>query len=190
MNAKSYSQKTVEYMLYGCIIIGILLSIIANNNMRNTNNHASRMSFIQTSAAGYMTSSIAILFITIFFILFNTNRVSQNNSLSQSFKDSFSRIILYPLPAILTTIVFLFASVQTLVFQNRLADNHVANEYFQWINSFSFLITIQTILLGYYAIFDAKKNSSYRYLIYLIATFNLIILGITQVILQFFSTDG
>lgn len=190
MTRKLYSQKTVEYMLYGCIIIGIILSVIGNNYQRNTKNRTARLSWIHTSAAGYMTSAIALIFIIPFFIYFNTDKIPQTDTLGQKFGKGFSRVILYPLPAVITTAVFGFAAAQILMFQTRLVENRVANEYYTWINTFSFLVTIQTLLLAYYAIFNKKSDSPLRYVIYLIGVFNLIILGIIQVILQFFSTDG
>lgn len=190
MTKKLYSQKTVEYMLYGCIIIGIILSVVGNNFQHKTKNRTSRLSWIHTTAAGYMTSAIALILLIPFFIYFNTEKIAQMDSVGQKFGKSFSRIIIYPLPAIITTAVFIFASIQTLMFQSRFAENRVANDYYTWINTFSFLVSIQTLLLAYYAIFNKKSDSSLRYVIYLIGLFNIIILGITQVILQFFSTDG
>ena len=190
MTRKLYSQKTVEYMLYGCIIIGIILSVIGNNYQKRTKNRTSRLSWIHTTAAGYMTSAIALIIIIPFFIYFNTDKIPETDSFGEKFGKGFSRVLIYPLPAIITTAVFAFASTQILMFQSRLVESRVANEYYTWINTFSFLVTIQTFLLAYYAIFNKKPDSSLRYVIYLIGLFNLIILGITHVILQFFSTDG
>ena len=38
ISKKIYSQKTIEYMLYGCVLIGIFISIIANHQQSKNNN--------------------------------------------------------------------------------------------------------------------------------------------------------
>ena len=187
---KVYAQKVVEYMLYSCIIIGIILSVIANNYQHKVKNKSSLQSWIHTSAAGYMMSAIGLLFTIPFAIKFNTEKINPSQPVSGKFLSSINRIIIYPLPIYITILVFVFASIQILMFQDRLITKHVASDYFTWINSFSFLVSIQTIMLAYYAFFTRGSKSELRYVIYLIGLFNIIILGITQIILQFFSTDG
>ena len=38
ISKRIYSQKTIEYMLYGCVLIGIFISIIANHQQSKNNN--------------------------------------------------------------------------------------------------------------------------------------------------------
>lgn len=189
ISKKVYAQKTIEYILYGFIVIGIVLSIIANNYQNKTKNQTVIRSWIQTSAAGYIMSAVSLLLTIPFAIKFNTNIIS-NTNISNQFIASIYKLLIFPLPIYITVLVFIFASVQILMFQDRLVTKHVAKDYFTWINTFSFLVSIQTFLLAYYSVFNKSNNPNLRYVIYLLGLFNFIILGITQVTLQFFSTDG
>jgi hypothetical protein len=189
ISKRIYSQKTIEYMLYGCILLGIIISIIANHYQSKDRDETSNRALIQTSASGYILSSLALALLIPFFIKLNTNPIKTN-----SVFESINRIFIYPMPIFITIVVFILATIQLLFFQDRLVKHHIANEYFTWNNSFSFLIIIQTIILLYYGFTNnnskTPSNPSLRYIIYLFGLFNIIILGIIQVILQFFSTDG
>lgn len=190
ISKRIYSQKTIEYMLYGCVLIGIFISIIANHQQSKNNNESSNRSLIQTSASGYILSALALSLIIPFAIGMNTDAINPSQPTSTKFFESIYKILIYPMPIFITIIVFILATIQLLFFQDRLIKHHVAKEYFIWSNSFSVLIIIQSIILSYYAIFNKAHNSPLRYVIYLTGLFNIIILGIIQVILQFFSTDG
>jgi len=193
VDKKIYAQKTTEYIFYTIVIIGIVLSIMGNMGQRRSNkSSASAESWVSTTAAGYIISASALLFLIAFFIKFNTNKVTLGPGKSDVslWTGGINRILIYPLPAIITLSVFIFAAAQTLLFKQRLAAQDIASTYFTWINTFTFLLFLQVAILGFYSITDKDPNSAKRYIIYAIGLTNLSILGITQVILQFFSTDG
>ena len=193
VDKKIYAQKTSEYILYSIVFIGIVLTVAGNIGQKKAEkSSASAQSWVTTSAAGYIISATAILFLIPFFIKFNTNKLPTlgQGDLSSHWSGGFYRILIYPLPAIITLTVLIFAAAQTFLFKQRLADQHIASTYFTWINSFTFLLFLQIAILGFSSITDKHPNSYKRYLIYAIGLTNLSILGITQVILQFFSTDG
>ncbi len=187
INERIYKMKSVEYMLYGLIIIALLMYSFSNNtlnNMKNrTNNNKNSYirSMVQTSSAAYFMSAIALIFLIIFSITLCTNDTDS----------ALKRMVLYPLPVLITILSFIFSGSQTLVFQNKLIENKVAIDYYNWNNIFTILSIIQTFLIFYYLIGDCQKPSSYiKYFIYIIAIFNIICLGIIQIILVFYSTDG
>lgn len=189
VDRKIYAQKTTEYILYSIVVIGIILSIGGNMGQKNIEkSSASAESWVSTTAAGYIISAAAMLFLIPFFIKFNTSKL--NTSAPGQWTGGINRILIYPLPAIITLSVFVFAGAQTFLFKQRLVERHIASNYFTWINTFTFLLFLQVAILGFYSITDKHPNSVKRYIIYAIGITNLSILGITQVILQFFSTDG
>lgn len=195
ISKKEYAQKTTEFILYIIVFIGIFLAIASNYALINAEkSSSSAQSWVSASAAGYVVSAIALLFLIPFFIKFDTAKLPDRNTLAgQStnlWAGGINRILIYPLPAFITLSVLIFASTQTFMFKERLANHNVASTYYTWINSFTFLLFLQIAILGFYSITDKNPDSIKRYLIYTIAITNLSILGITQVILQFFSTDG
>jgi uncharacterized BrkB/YihY/UPF0761 family membrane protein len=184
-------QKYAEICFYFLLLIGLLLSIIGNIAQKKVDaNSSSAKSWVSTSAAGYIISAAAILFLMIFFILFNTSKIPTNDTLGEKITGGIGRILIYPLPCLITIGILIFAAVQTLKFQDRLAEQHVASIYYTWINTFTFLLFLQISILWFYSYNDKSPNSYKRYIIYAIGITNFAILGITQVILQYFSTDG
>ena len=113
------------------------------------------------------------------------------DSFIQKILGSFKKIIISPLPYTLTIGVLVYASVINFLYVDRLTNHHVANEYFTWASTFSFLLIVQIFLLyKYFKSKTAGLPSPLRYIIYLLSVFNAITLGIMQTILKFFSTDG
>lgn len=190
-NTKVFSRKTFEYMLYGGFIVSILMAFIAKRYEETTKSETSSRALSQTVSAGYILSCIFLLCILFFVIRFTKLALRSDNLYKQIYN-----AFVYPLPIYITIIILIFASVQSLLYQDRLIKKHVANEYYTWNKTFMFLLSVQiiTLIMFYnYKPVDISKNnntSSYQYIIYLIGLFNAIILGITQVILQFYSTDG
>ena len=78
VDKKIYAQKTTEYILYSIVIIGIILSIAGNIGQRNTEkSSAGAEAWVSTTAAGYIISAAAILFLIPFFIKFNTSKLNK-----------------------------------------------------------------------------------------------------------------
>tara|TARA_B100001093_G_scaffold475477_1_gene501078 strand:+ start:1173 stop:1778 length:606 start_codon:yes stop_codon:yes gene_type:complete len=188
---KVRNQKFFEYMIYTLIIIGVILAAIGNYFQKNNNKEALHKGLLQTSIAGYMVSAIGLLILLPFSIKFNTIKANPNSSIISKISTALYRIVGYPLPTILTIAVLGLAVAQLMKFQDRLLSHHVANEYYTWSNTFSFLLLIQmSILLNYLINGKDDPNGPMRYMIYLLTVFNSILLGITYIILQYFSTDG
>ena len=187
INDRIYKMMTVEYMLYGLAIVscGLFcysnqsLDYIRKNNTEVTSGHM--RSLVQTSAASYFVAAGALLFLIIFSVTLCTDEKH----------GTIKRIIMYPLPVILTVISFVACSVQTLSHQNKFVENKVPNEYYTWKNIFTMISVIQVILIFYYLIADCGNYNSYiKYFIFIIAIFNIISICIMQTILSFFCTDG
>lgn len=173
-------------MLFGACILSIIMAFIAKRYEQTSESESSSRAWLQTVSAGYILSSIFLLCI-IFFVFKIKPKSMSGNNLYQKILNEMTRIVGYPLPIYITIIILLFAGIQSLLYQDRLVKKHVANQYYTWNQTFTFLITVQIIMLIYLYLY---KNSSYQYIIYIIGLFNAIFLGIMQVILQFYSTDG
>jgi hypothetical protein len=195
ISSKEYAQKTVEFILFTIVIVGFFLAKIGNHSIKKAvKSSSSAQSWVNATAAGYIVSAVALLFLIPFFIKFNTAKLPDRNTVAGKSTNlwvgGINRILIYPLPIFITLSVIVFASFQTLMFKDRLADHNVGNTYYHWINTFTFLLFLQITTLGFYYITDKNSNSAKRYLIYAMGISNLSILGITQVILNCFSTDG
>ncbi len=141
---------------------------------------------------GYSLSVIAIFFLLMISISFTK---------SKDF--NFNNFIKYYLPSCLLIIIFLWAIGLTVSYFKKINTNILPKEF----NTYSFistsLIIIQIIIFYKYfnEIFKFRFNKSESedtnnnlsnndYIMYILSILNLIILGIMQIILQFFTTDG
>tara|TARA_B100001248_G_C27302460_1_gene417809 strand:+ start:161 stop:742 length:582 start_codon:yes stop_codon:yes gene_type:complete len=187
INDRFFKMKTVEYMLYGLVFISLVGYAYSNTSLNDIRENKKEISaghmrsLVQTSAASYLSAAAGLLFLIIFSITLCTNESD----------GTFKRMIMYPLPVLITIISFGFCAVQTLSYQNKIVENKVPNEYLKWKNIFTMLSIIQVLLIFYYLIADCKNTSSIiKYFIYIIGLFNIISLCIMQTILSFFCTDG
>jgi len=167
------------------IFLSICLSIIANNSQYGQADPVSNKAWLQTSAASYYLAAFLILVIWGYYSL----KIKYNAGLfDNSNREAISQV-LSPLPAAITGLVLIFAASQLLIYQTRLVEKRVVNEYYEWSRTFTFLLILQLILL----VTSATNNfqlKSYNYLIYVLCLINVIILGIKHILLHFFSTDG
>ena len=152
--------------------------------------HVSLENGFNTRLSGYCTITVSVFFIVLI-TLFNKcfKRDHNENLLCDSW-------INCSFPAICTLIVLLYKLSLNFTYADRLKLDKVANEYYYYSNIAGFLIFFQIVFLIKY-IFDKfvicdKKNINSRLslLIYILSIINLLLLGITNVIVKFFSTDG
>ena len=181
--------RLLEYFLYVLIIIGSIIGIISNFIMPKSKNINE---LLQTSVVGYICAIFGLLLIMAVSIKFNNMKLSELG-MPISF---FSSYIIYSLPAFLTLIIMTYICVVLLLYKNRLVSGNVADEYYKYSNASTILLGIQCMILVYHLYQQSqygKKHilkSTSNYSIYILTVLNIVLIGISQIILQFFSTDG
>ena len=174
------------YTAFIMIFLCICLSIIANNSQYKQNDPVSNKAWLQTSAACYYLSAFLILMVWGYYSL-KTNY--SLDTFSTTGNISSMNVFLRPLPAAFTGLVLIFAASQLLIYQTRIIEQRVVNDYYEWNRTFTFLLIVQLILLVNAASNDFNFKP-FNYLIYIICLLNFVILGIIHILLHFFSTDG
>ena len=98
-------------------------------------------------------------------------------------------------PGVMTLVVIVYQLALHLVYSDRLRIERVAKEYYYYSTIVGILIFLQICFLIKY-IYDKfslcpkPMISSMSFFIYLLSIINLLLLGISNVILKYFSTDG
>ena len=75
------------------------------------------------------------------------------------------------------------------IYKEQLIKQHVAHEYGKYSTAFTSLLILQICLL-LYSITDKKNGHQVKFVVGVIATLNFVLVGIMNIILKFFSTDG
>ena len=101
------------------------------------------------------------------------------------------KIINSILPSISVIGVITYVIILTLIYKENLILGRVSNDYYFWSAISSILILFQIILLLLF-IFNKIENklTNVHYGVYALSTITIIILGIENIILASFSTDG
>lgn len=209
-------QKKHEFLTTSVLIIlvvGVILSYVGNTMVRgaynpmskrkdkkiltcnpdilkniNTNQDNANSGYI-VAFTGNIITCVGIVFLILLSSLFATNYNSQNESIFTVFK----KILMNIFPCVLTLGVIIYLIVLESIYTGRIKAGEVAEEYFSYSSISSLLILLQVGLLVKYILDMANGDNDYKtygYIIYLFGLVNLIIIGVMQVILQFFSTDG
>uniref|UniRef100_A0A6C0AZ34 Uncharacterized protein n=1 Tax=viral metagenome TaxID=1070528 RepID=A0A6C0AZ34_9ZZZZ len=101
------------------------------------------------------------------------------------------KIINSILPSISVIGVITYVIILTIIYKENLILGRVSNDYYFWSGISSIFILFQIILLLVF-IFNKIENklTNVHYAIYALSTITIIILGIENIILASFSTDG
>ena len=181
-----YDVKIFSFMC----ILGILIKIIFSNT---SNDYAT------ASVYGYGFSILAL-----FGLLVGSFAISYKEQYSQGVMGFFKVILKNAIPLILLISIMGIIVYQNIYFYDQINEGHVANEYYQFSFVSSFLILIQVCLVINYMmkIIGGEENtgnksgimaamaSELNSLILILSITNIGIIGILQVILKYFSTDG
>lgn len=171
-------------------IMGVLVRMI----FANQNDYAT------ATIWGYGFSILAL-----FGLIISSFAISTKIQLSQGISGFFNIIMTNALPIIFTLIIISLILVQNITFYDHINNGKVAPQYYQFSNVSGFLILVQVCLVIKFLMDTLKskemvdKNTS-NMLLTLASELNSIILiltaanigfvGILQVILKYFSTDG
>mgnify|MGYP003322348059 CR=1 FL=1 len=143
---------------------------------------------------GYSTITISLLFIVLITFMNQCYYFLPKSAGGHMLCDT---AINCKLPGIATLGVVTYRLALYFNYAKRLQLNKVASEYFYYSNIFGLLSFIQIFIFIKF-VFDKfvtcsgrKNERSYMsFLIYLLTILNLLLLGITNVILKYYSTDG
>jgi hypothetical protein len=199
-NKKLVKQQWLVYFTFTLIFCGTIIALVSNRIQKNTKNSGS---LIQLTYVSYLTSALGIFILAIL----SLSRTFQQNILSGpkgglsngsamvgggSFVEASKKFVIPLIPSIFTIALLVYVSIIMITNQQRLVDHRVANEYYTYSNAFSILIIIQILLLSValYNKINGKSSTDQNMGIMILTIFNAVLLGIMQVILTFFSTDG
>lgn len=205
-------QQEHKY-LTNCVLIvivcGVILAYIGNfiikraDMINNTSNIAtcdkSVLSKLSTQEdqpgesgytiafTGNIITAAGILFLLLLSALFSIN----NSGNTASTFTKITNMMVGSLPSVLTFGVVTYIIILNSIFKENIIKGRVANEYFTYSFFSSFLIVIQVgLLIKYITDISNNKDSPVGPIIYVFSIINIIILGIMNIILNFFSTDG
>lgn len=181
-----------EYFLYVLILCGIIIGTITNSLQKSASN---TNQILQTTIVGYMTAIIGLLFLMAVSIKFHNMKLGEVNQPIRIL----SSYIMYSLPSVITIGILLYICVVLLIYRDQIIGGRVADEYYTYSTAANVLLGIQSMILIYHLYkqmishYNEKSinfSTTTSYSIYLLGVLNIILVGISQVILKFFSTDG
>ena len=171
-------------------ILGILFRIIFS---RTSNEYAT------STVYGYGFSILALLGLMV-----SSFATSYKDQMSQGIMGFFKVLLKNAIPVILITSIISLVLFQNISFYDQINKGHVADEYYQFSGVSSFLILVQVCLVINYLmdILSSEQNkgnksgimaalaSELNSIILILSVMNIGIIGVLQVILKYFSTDG
>jgi hypothetical protein len=181
-----------EYFLYVLILCGIIIGTITNSLQKSASN---TNQILQTTIVGFMTAIIGLLFLMAVSIKFHNMKLGEVNQPIRIL----SSYIMYSLPSVITIGILLYICVVLLIYRDQIIGGRVADEYYTYSTAANVLLGIQSMILIYHlykqmlSIHNGKSinfSTTTSYSIYILGVLNIILVGISQVILKFFSTDG
>lgn len=149
-----------------------------NNKMGNNGINGYTLSF-----TGYVVIAMGLLFLIIFSTFFSIDNKKDD---IQNVKN----IITGNLPVFLSLIVVSYILLLNNQFKEKLIKGRIANDYFSYLLFFSLIFSVQIIILCKYIKSFDKNNNQLGSVIYALGLVSLLILGIMNIILSFFNTDG
>jgi hypothetical protein len=93
------------------------------------------------------------------------------------------------LPIIATLSILIWIITLNSVYYNKINANKISNEYYQYSNITLVLIIAQLSVL-FMSLQAGPSQSKMKYTTYFFTILNLIFVGIMNIILKFFTTDG
>lgn len=197
----NFLTNTILVTIICGMILGFIGNYILQNSSTDSNNNiktcdkdvlqkiASRVK--QDGRNGYLiaftgnlVSCAGILFLLILSTLFSVNKNSTSIENIKSMINS-------SMPIFFTLMVITYTMIMHLIFKDSLIIGNVANQYYSYLSFSSLLILMQiVILIKYIKSIQNKESTQLNTVLYTITFLNIIVLGIMNIILKFFSTDG
>ena len=160
------------------------------------------------ASSDYATATVwgyGFSLMAMFGLIIGSFAISNKEQISQGVIGFFKIILYNSLPIIFTTVIIFLVIIQNIVFYDRINSGKVADEYYQFSGVSSFLILVQVSLVIHYIMDKLKSTTSsdknkgelmnilaseLNSIILILTMANISFVGMLQVILKFFSTDG
>jgi hypothetical protein len=167
-------------IMIGFIIVGILIKIFFN--MSGSSNVGDATATIW----GY--GIVALSLFALMFITFSlATKINDQNK--GSIFNFIKLLITNSLPIVATLSILIWIITLNSVYYNKINDKKISNEYYQYSNITLFLIIAQLSVL-FMSLQSGPSQSKMKYTTYFFTVLNLIFVGIMNIILKFFTTDG
>ena len=178
-------RSNIKYdvnIMYGFSMVGILIKLFLgnNNSIDGNSGHAT------TTIWGYGTVILSLIGILLISFSFATNNTDGTKS---GLFDFIKKLINVSLPTIVMILLLAWLIVLNATYYKKINKGNVSAEYYQYSNISSFLILSQLIVL-FLSMSQDEKPNKYTYVSYILGILNTIFIGINNIILTFFSTDG
>jgi hypothetical protein len=186
--------------MIGFSVVGILIKLFFGSNVTEDGSSGPA----NASIWGYgvvALSVISLLFIT-FALAFNKQKINKIQELNafSTLKDMLTK----SLPSLLTLIVLIWIIILNISYFKRINQGKVADEYYSYSTMITLIVVLQIIALFMYLKDNLNTiinnlttksipnvpNNKMAYVTYFLTFLNFIFIGITTIILEFFSTDG
>ena len=193
---KPTNSKLDVYNMLALIGVGVVIKMILGHNFTNDGSSGPASSTIW----GYGLSTVA-LFSLAFISLALAKRGNEDSIIDpnkQGVLDFLATFSSNFLPSLLFLIVFIWIISLNIIYFKRINQDKVASEFFQYSTLSSFLILFQLgLLFQHYKKLFANTNQKTHWIAdntmslnYILTLLNLILTGMMQIVLEFYSTDG
>ena len=173
--------------------VGIFINVMfENTSLKNSNVGTASASII-----GY-----SLVFISILSLLFVQIALAKGDSFDESFLPFLSKILFSSMPAILMLMIVGWMLYLHFKYYDRINDGKLADDYYTASLISSILQVLQIVVLFKYFSgsidnvsngddsFNGALESNITSLTYLLTITNIMFIGIINIILEFFATDG
>ena len=177
-------NEYVVYNLIGFSIVGIIIKLFFKN------------SITEDGSSGPANASIwgyGVVLLSVFAGMFISFSLASNiTNLNKNFFLFLKELLLDSFPSLVTLAVLAWIVMLNVTYFKRINQGKTSNEYTQLSNISTILMIAQIIVLFLFLRdqTNANKDTKMSYIVYVITIVNVVILGMMNIILRFFSTDG
>ena len=175
-------NSNIQYditIMYGFTLVGIIIKLFfaGDVSLDGTSGPAS------TNIWGYGTMFLSLIGI----LLISFSFASKQKELG--IMDFVKRLMSTSAPILVTMILLIWILTISSIYYTKINTGQIATEYYQYSNISTFLIMTQIVLL-FMSLREDEVPNKFSYATYFFTLLNAIFIGITNIILTFFSTDG
>jgi hypothetical protein len=170
-------------IIAGFTLVGILTKLFVSTNPTEDGINGPATSSIW----GY--GVVVLSLIATMFISFSLATKIYETKNENGIIDFLKILIMNSLPTISTLLVIIWILVLNITYYKKINEGKIATEYYQFSTITTILIILQLIIL-FMSLFKGNTQNKMAYTTYAITLINMIFVGIMNIIVTFFSTDG
>jgi len=169
-------------IMYGFALVGIFIKLFFGDSQSDDGNSGRATAAIW----GYGTVLLSLLGILI--ISFSFASLSADGKQS-NILEFLKKMVVISLPTTIMILLLSWEIALNTIYYKKINKGEIASEYYSYSKLTTFLIMAQLVVLFMSLLSDEKPNK-FTYSSYFIGLLNVIFIGINNIILTFFSTDG